>query len=501
MSLELIVNIHPLEKRIAVLENGKLVEFIIEKPSSTNIVSNIYKGIVKDVLPGMGAAFIDLGLERTAFLHYSDIVTDYMDNVEGDGKVTRMSKDSSKIGQYLQAGQEVIVQIQKGPINKKGARLTGQISIPGKYLVFFPNKGKVSISRKINSMKEKKRLRKLIMDLKEPEFGVIVRTEAEGCSDEELASEYKALAKSWRLMEKQIKHALPPVCIFDENKIQNTLIRDLFRDNVTRVVVDDKEFIREMKAEISDISSDLIDRIELYDEDSPIFDAFGIERKIKTIFSSKAYLPSGGNIQIDQTEALVAIDVNTGSFTGRSNYEETVCKTNKEAAAEVARQIRLRDLSGIIIVDFIDMNYDTSREAVHDVLRKELKKDRARNKAYPFGPLGLVEITRKRIRPSIISSYSESCAYCSGTGRVLSGDAIIMTISRWLNRAEYFIKDDVIRVEVHPDIKAFILNNPDYIYSNYSFKLEFTSNHSLRRDHFKVYRGHGDVDITEKYST
>ncbi len=500
MSLEIIVNVSPFEKRIALLENGKLLEFIIEKPNSTNIVNNIYKGIVKDVLPGMGAAFIDIGLERTAFLHYSDIRTDYLDEVEGDGKLSRKSNDSSMISKYLHPGQEIIVQVQKGPLNKKGARLTGQISLPGKFLVFFPNKKKVSLSRKISSIKEKKRLRNLLYDMKNDDHGLIVRTEAEGCSDEDLTAEYKALVKSWKLIDKQIQYSKPPVCIFDENKLQNTLIRDLFRDDVTRVVIDDLDFLKSIKHEISDISPDLIDRIEWYNEDSPIFDAFGIEKKIQSIFNSKAYLPSGGNIQIDQTEALVAIDVNTGSFTGKSKYEETVKKTNKEAAKEVARQIRLRDLSGIIIVDFIDMVEDASREVVLDVLRKELRKDRARNKAYPFGPLGLVQITRKRIRPSIISSYSESCPYCYGSGRIFSCDAVIMNISRWLNRAEYFIKGDLLRVEVHPDIRAFILNNPDYIYDNYDFKVEFVSNEALHRHDFKVYLGKQGKEITDQYS-
>ncbi len=500
MNLEIVANVTPLEKRIAVLENGKLLEFIVEKPNNSNIVGNIYKGLVKDVLPGMGAAFIDLGLERTAFLHYTDIMVDYLDEVEGDGKVTNKSNDSSKIGKYLHPGQEIIVQVQKGPINKKGARLTGQISIPGKFLVFFPNKTKISVSRKIQSFKEKKRLKTFLYDLKEKNHGLIVRTEAEGCTDEELTAEYKALTKTWRVIEKQIKFAKPPLCIFDENKIQNTLIRDLFRDDVSRVVVDDANFLKEIKSEISDIAPDLLDRIEWYNEDTPIFDAFGIEKKIKTIFNSKSYLPSGGNIQIDQTEALVAIDVNTGSFTGKSKYEDTITKTNKEAAKEVARQIRLRDLSGIIIVDFIDMGEDKSREEVLEVLKRELKRDRARNKAYPFGPLGLVQITRKRIRPSIISSYSESCPYCFGTGRILSCDAVLVNISRWLNRAEYFIKEDSLRVEVNPDIRAFILDNPDYIYSNYKFKVEFVSNEKLHRHDFKVYQGKNHEDITDQYS-
>ena len=320
LNTEIIVNVHPLEKRVAVLEENRLVELFVERKDKQNPVGNIYKGIVKDVLPGMGAAFIDIGLERTAFLHYSDIVLDFLDVYDQEKPRKRFNPaDSSQISNLLKPGQEIIVQVHKGPIGSKGARLTGQISIPGKYLVLFPNKSKIAISRKIYSQAERGRIRGILSAIKDPNYGIIVRTEAESCEEEEFKNEYNALAKTWRLIEKQLKYGKPPICVFEENALENYLIRDLFGEHVDRLVVDDKAFARSIISQLEDISPDLIENVEVYKEDSPIFDAWGIEKKIETVFHSRIYLPSGGNIRIEQTEALVAIDINTGSFTGKSN--------------------------------------------------------------------------------------------------------------------------------------------------------------------------------------
>ncbi|MBN2829350.1 MAG: Rne/Rng family ribonuclease [Candidatus Cloacimonetes bacterium] len=500
MRNEIIVNVHPLEKRLAMLENSKLVELIIEKKDNENVVNNIYKGIVKDVLPGMGAAFIDIGLDRTAFLHYSDIVGDFLEYFDqGTPEKLYKEHDSSKIGDVLKPGQEIIVQVQKGPINKKGARMTGRISLPGKFLVFFPNQKKVAISRKITNQNERNRIRTILKDVKDKNVGLIVRTEGEGCTKEELEAEYKAMAKTWRLIEKQIKHAKPPLCVFEENDLANVLIRDLFSAHVDHLVIDDKNFVKHIKAQLQDISPELVDRVELYQEDSPIFDAYGIEKKIETIFHSKIYLPSGGNIVIEQTEAMVVIDINTGSFTGNKNYEQTVKKTNIESAVEIARQLRLRDLSGIVVVDFIDMKEDSSRDEVMQTLRRELKKDRAKTKIYSFGPLGLVQITRKRVRNSLMLSYSEQCPQCFGTGRIVSRDAVMMRINRWVSRAEYFMENEKIKIKVHTNVRKYLLDNPTALRS-YKLRVDFETDDSLRPDEFKVYRMSDGVEITEEYN-
>jgi ribonuclease G len=498
---EIIVNVHPLEKRVAVLEENKLVELFIEKLDKQNIVGNIYKGTVKDVLPGMGAAFIDIGLERTAFLHYTDIVLDFLDIFEKEQPHHHVPRgDSSKITQLLKPGQEIVVQVHKGPIGSKGARLTGQISIPGKYLVYFPNKSKIAISRKINGSSEKNRIRNILTNLKAKDVGLIVRTEAEGNSEEDFTNEYNALAKTWRLIEKEMSNAKPPACIFEENALENYLIRDLFGEHVDRLVIDDKTFAKRIVSQLEDIAPELVNKVEVYKEDSPIFDAWAIEKKIETIFHSRVYLPSGGNIRIEQTEALVAVDVNTGSFTGSTNYSETIKKTNIEAANEIARQIRLRDLSGVIVVDFIDMVDEHHRQEVLDTFRAGLNRDRAKNKLYSFTELGLVEVTRKRMRTSLVANYSEPCPHCNGTGKILSRDAVVMRIYRWLSRAEYFIKNDKLRILVHPFVMDFINKNKDYFVS-FQQQIEFVEDVSVRQDSFKILSLPDEKDITSKYTT
>jgi len=498
---EIVVNVHPMEKRVAVLEDSKLVELFVERKDKQNVVGNIYKGIVKDVLPGMGAAFIEIGLERTAFLHYSDIVLDFLDIFESDNKQRpRLNpKDSSQIGNLLKSGQEIVVQVHKGPLGSKGARLTGQISIPGKYLVLFPNKNKIAISRKIYSQGERGRIRNILSSFKDQNFGLIVRTEAEGCEEDELRAKYKALTKTWKLIDKQIKHLKGPVCVFEENALENYLIRDLFGENVDRLIIDNKAFAKNIIRHLEDFSPELIPAVEFYKEDSPIFDAWGIEKKIDSVFHSRIYLPSGGNIKIEQTEALVAIDINTGSFTGKTNYEETIKKTNIEAAAESARQIRLRDLSGVIIIDFIDMVNEQNKQEVLDTLRKGLRRDRAKNKVYNFTELGLVEVTRKRMRSTLIANFSVNCPTCHGTGRVISNDTLLMRIHRWLSRADYFIKNTRLRLKVHPELAEHIDKNSGVL-NAYKDQIDIQADPEIRLEQFRFFKLPGGEDITSKFN-
>ncbi|KQC03718.1 MAG: ribonuclease G [Candidatus Cloacimonas sp. SDB] len=497
MNSEIIINTHFYETRVAILENSKLVELFTEKKEQELLVGNIYKGIVKDVLPGMGAAFIDVGLNRTAFLHYKDINPNFLPEKK---KKIRLKYDSSHIRKVISPGQEIVVQVKKDPIGKKGARVTGKISIPGKFLVYIPYDSKIALSRKIVSSEEKDRIKKILSNLKEKSTGLIVRTDTEGIDEEDFKQEYNGLAKTWKFLSKQINHAKAPFCIFDENDLSYTLIRDLFNSNIDRLVIDDKKLRRKIIGNLKDVSPDLINRIELYQEDSPIFDAYGIEKEIENIFKSKIKLPSGGNINIQQTEALVAIDVNTGSFTGNSTYDQTIKTTNLEAALEVARQIRLRDLSGIMVVDFIDMSNENDQEEVYQTLKNSLKRDRAKNKVYPFSPLGLIEISRKRTRPSLLLTYSEQCPHCNGTGRMLADDSIGVRISRWLQRANYFIKKDSLKLVVHKDIKTFFDNNPE-ILSDFDNKLEILADNRLKKDDFKVYSQKNNLELTSQYNS
>ncbi|MCK4956087.1 MAG: Rne/Rng family ribonuclease [Candidatus Cloacimonetes bacterium] len=495
MFTEIIVNVHPHEKRVAIMEDNRLVELFAEKKDKQMVVGNIYKGVVKNVLPGMGAAFVDIGLSRTAFLHYKDIFPELL---LGNKKV-RIGRDSSKISEILSPGDEIIVQVKKDPIGKKGARVTGKVSVPGKFLVYIPEERKIAISRKITSVKERKRIKSILKPIKEKNVGVIVRTDTEAIENEDFKKEYDGLMKTWKLVKKQLKYSKSPACLFNQSDLSHTLIRDLFNSNVERLVVDDKKLCNQIIRRINDSWPEFSDRVELYQEDSPIFDAYGIEKEIKSIFKSRIPLPSGGNITIEQTEALVAIDVNTGSFTGNNNYDETIKKTNLEAAFEAARQIRLRDLSGIMIIDFIDMRYDDHKDEVYAVLRNTMRRDQAKHKVYPFSALGLVEISRRRTRPSLLLTYSESCPYCNGTGRLLSRDSVAVQISRWLKRAQYFIKDDSLKIVVHKNVKEFFEKNMD-ILKDIGNHIEFEVDSKIKFDTFKVFSLKTGKEITLKYS-
>lgn len=497
----IVLNVHPFEKRLAIIEDSRLTELIVERKDHENIVHNIYKGLVKDILPGMGAAFINIGIDRTAFLHYSDIETDFFDALDEENRVTEKpeNSNSSNIKNVLKEGQEIIVQVKKGPINKKGARLTCQISVPGKYLVLFPNKDRIAISRKIQSPQEKGRIRKILGSIKDKNVGLIVRTDAEGNSEEDFKSEYKALYRTWRLIEEKIKEEPAPACIFDENDLSSKLVRDFFNSDIDRLIVDDKYYYKRLVSEMKVFAPELVNRIELYKEDSPIFDAYGIEKEIEKMYQSRIALPSGGNITIEQTEALVAIDINTGSFTGHTSYEATVKKTNIEAAVEIARQIRLRDLSGMMVIDFIDMESEDNKKEVFETLKKLLRKDRAKYKIYYFGPLGLVEITRNRVRPGLYHTASEPCPNCSGSGRVLSKNAIAMKVYRGLQRAEYFAYGKEVKLVIHPTLNAFLKQHPGY-FNNLKLTIRVEEDGELRADKFRIFFDNDSKELKEIYS-
>lgn len=478
------------------MEDNLLVELFAEKKESEFIVGNIYKGIIRNVLPGMGAAFVDIGLSRTAFLHFKDIDPNYL---LPEHKKIYNKRDSSLIDRILRPGQEVVVQVKKDPIGKKGARVTGKLSIAGKFLVLMPFQKKIAISKKITSAKEKNRVREILNRLKEENNGLIIRTDTEGISEDDFDVEYTGLSKTWKLIEKQMKYAKGPCCIYDENDLSFTLVRDIFNSSVQRLVVDDKKLKQRIISRLKNVTPELIDRIELYSEDSPIFDAFGIEKEIASIFNSRVNLPNGGNITIEQTEALVAIDINTGSFTGSAHYEDTIEQTNLEAAKEIARQIRLRDLSGIMAIDFIDMKSEESRDKVYNTVKTLMKRDRAKLKVLPINQLGLMEISRKRSRPSLLLSYSEPCPHCKGTGRLLSRDSVAIKISRWLQRAGYFIKTDPLQIAAHKNVIDFIEKNPSF-FKGFKNKLEFIVDPSIEPNQFKIIYLKTREDITQTYN-
>lgn len=497
MTQEILINAHSYEKRIAIIEDGKMVELYSESAEHQEVSGNIYKGIIKSVLPGMGAAFVDIGLKRTAFLHFSELDADFFPQKY---RTLIYQNDSSQIDKIFTPGQEVVVQVKKPPLNKKGASLTTKLSIPGKFLVFMPYKSKVAISRKIRSGKLKHKLSEMMKRIKDEGVGVIVRTDAQNSTEEDFIMEYKTLQTVWKSMKKGIEHAKGPLCLFNQNELIFMLTRDLFNSKVERLIVDDRNYRKKIIEQLKSIAPELINRVELYEENTPLFDTYRIENDIKRIANSRISLPSGGNLRIERTEALVSIDVNTGSFTGQNNYDETILRTNLEAAFEVARQVRLRDLSGIMIVDFIDMTAQSSRDQVLKEVRKYMRRDRAKNKVYPFSPLGLVEISRKRRRPEVLIQLSEVCPHCNGTGRLLAKDSVAVKLYRWLQRSEFFIEKEKLIVRVHKNVFHFLEANEEFL-GDYMKRIEILEDPELEPYEFKILLEKNGKDITEEYKS
>lgn len=497
MIQEILINAHPYEKRIAIVEDGKLVELYSESAENQEVVGNIYKGIIKSVLPGMGAAFVDIGLKRTAFLHYSELDYDFL--TEKQRKVKRLN-DSSKIDRIFSVGDEVVVQVKKPPISKKGASVTCGLTIPGKFLVFMPYKEKVAISRKITSGSQKHKFNDILKRIKDPKVGLIVRTDTENSTEEDFAMEYKTLESVWRHVKKGRDFLKGPLCLFNQNELLFMLTRDLFNSKVERLIVDDKAYMSKIIGQLKAIAPHLIKKVELYREKTPLFDAYGVEKDIQRITNSRIPLASGGNLRIERTEALVSIDVNTGSFTGKNHYKDTILQTNLDAAFEVSRQIRLRDLSGIMVVDFIDMTVASHRDKVFKELRNYMKRDRARNKVYPFSPLGLIEISRKRRRPEVIMNLSEVCPHCNGTGRLLARDSVAVKLFRWLQRSEFFIKDERLVIRVHRNVSHFLEAHPDFL-QDFINKVEILEDPELEPHQFRVLLEKSGKEITDEYKS
>ena len=497
MIQEILINAHSYEKRIAIIENGKLVELYSESVENQEVAGNIYKGIVKSVLPGMGAVFVDIGLKRTAFLHYSELDADFLN--EKQQKI-RKKNDSSTIDKIFSVGDEVVVQVKKPPLNKKGASLTCRLTIPGKFLVFMPYKEKVAISRKITSGSQKHKFSDILKRIKDPEVGIIVRTDTENSTEEDFAMEYKTLEAVWKQVKKGKEFLKGPLCLFNQNELIFMLTRDLFNSHVERLIVDDKQYRDKIVTQLKSIAPELIKKVELFKESTPLFDVYGIEKDIHRISNSRIPLQSGGNLRIERTEALVSIDVNTGSFTGSNHYNDTILRTNMEAAFEVARQVRLRDLSGIMVVDFIDMSTQAHRDKVYKELKSYMKRDRARNKVYPFSPLGLIEVSRKRRRPEVIMNLSEVCPHCNGTGRLLAKDSVAVKLYRWLQRSEFFISQEPLVIRVHRNVCHFIDSHPEFL-QDYAKRIEVLEDPEMEHHQFKVLLEKSGKDITEEYKS
>lgn len=444
MAAEILINVRPLETRVAYVEAGTLVDIKIERKSSPTWVGTIHKGVITRVLPGMQAAFVDIGLEKAAFLYVGDILTDegkdfFPDEDEdSNGDDSRDDYRTSReiktpIQDLIKEGQHLMVQVAKDPLGTKGARITTHISLPGRGVVYMPFVKHVGISRKIEDENEKERLKKLIQKIN-PSGGVIVRTAAEGATEESLRADIDYLDRLGKEIQKNYEKRKTAGLVHSELDVELRALRDLMNEDVSTVWVDDEEVYKKVSKFVTQLMPKYKQNIILYNEKKPLFDLYDIDLEISRATERKVWLKSGGYIVVDEAEALVVIDVNTGRFVGKKDLEDTILKTNLEAVKEIVHQLRVRNVGGIIIIDFIDMEKESHREQVLTALSEELKKDRVRTNVISMSELGLVEMTRKRIRPSLVKKLCEPCSYCDGKGYIKRKATIANEIFREIER-------------------------------------------------------------------
>lgn len=494
MSKQLLINQTLSEMRIALVENGEIIDFLIDRTGSLEensypAVGNIYLGKILRVLPGMQSAFVDIGTDRAAFLYVDDAYIPSLEEqrkmvekmklederIEEEASMGQMIPDEMstlsesvnmkfrpelKIQDFLREGDEILVQVSKEPIATKGPRITCHISLAGRHLVFMPFIEHTGVSRRIENEQERDRLKEVLQSIRPDGVGVIARTVAEGQSYKTLKSDYNLLVKLWKDILKRREKAKAPVAIYNDLTFAERCIRDITDENVEAIVVDQKSVGKQVEKFIMKYLPEFKGKVKYHQDGAPIFEHFGIDVEIERALSNKVFLKSGGSINIDQTEALVSIDINTGKFVGKKTLEDTILKTNLEAVKEIAYQLRVRNCGGIIIIDFIDMEKLEHRDAVYQSLLEALKKDRAKTNVLPISELGLVEMTRKRTRDTLTRIMCEPCSYCEGTGRVKSVVTVCYDVVREILRTAKKTKATKISVFAHPEVSSR-LSSPD----------------------------------------
>ena len=466
MSKEIIVSADARETRIAVREDGQLAELHIEREE--RVVGSIYKARVENVLPGMDASFVDIGLERNAFLYAGDIVPGGDGGGNGEDADDHRSPEHDRRGRrprsqgnirdMVKRGQEILVQVVKGPRGTKGSRVSTRISLPGRYLVFMPDENSTGVSRKIDDPKERDRLKRIVDNIRRPGYGLIVRTEAEDKTERELRQDLDYLERTWSEIRTKATVTPAPNLVYQDLSLLFRILRDAFGQDVDKLILDSAEDYRQAHELLDFFGPSLKDRVFLYDGEKPIFEQFGIEQEIERLLKRRVWLKSGGYLIIDQAEALVAIDVNSGKFTGStSGLNDTIVQTNLEAVQEIARQLRLRDLGGIIVLDLIDMNSAADRKRVEQAFEAALKKDKSRCKFSHLSNLGLMEMTRKRTGETVNEQMDEPCPYCTGQGRIPSAESISIEIARDLRRLSRAQTHEAFVVTCSPQVAAYFV--------------------------------------------
>jgi len=510
------------ETRVAILEDDRLVELLVDRPDARRMVGDIYLGTVEAVLPGIQAAFVNIGAEKSAFLHASDLIeaededepSDHDDdngNGGGSGVANGGTRTARRrlpnIADELKRGEARIVQVIKEPISTKGPRVTAQISLAGRFLVYMPFASKVGVSRKIENREQRAKLREMVSKLVPKEAGAggwIIRTVAEDLTEQSCKREIEHLYGLWKKIKRKSGSVRAPALLQRETSLTRGIIRDVFSDKVDSLLMDSKVLHTEVVQYLKQIDPDLLDRVKLYQAETPLFDEYDIEAEIRSLFKPRVELPTGGYLIIQPTEALTSIDVNTGRYTGKKDPESTILKTNVEAAREVARQLRLRDIGGIIVVDFIDMESRGNRDKVLQELRAYLGRDRARTKAFAVSELGLIEMTRQRVRPSLWQSMTADCPTCHGTGRVFRPEVVVRRMERSLKRAGAEHKERQLAVRLHPDVALYLVEQePNFLRQlekQTGLELEVRDDPMMRLDEFRMMAKPAGRDVTEQYA-
>ena len=504
MASEILINVRPSETRVALIEKGILVDFMIDSNRKKGLAGSLYRGKVSRILPGMQAAFVDIGLDRAAFLYVGDVgpaptegaafVLDTEANEDSNEENGR--KDSSQestqkpqIQDLLKEGEEILVQVAKDPLGTKGARITTHISLPGRYVVFLPTLQHLGISRRIEDETERQRLKEILEKSKPAAGGVIVRTAGEGASEERIKADIDYLTLLWDDILKNYKKKKGNL-VYTELDVELRAVRDLLTEDVTRIVIDDAETHRKVLRFCNQFLPRHKVRVQNYDGDIPLFDQYDIDLELSRALERKVWLKSGGYIIVDEAEALVVIDVNTGSFVGKKDLEDTILKTNLEAVREIAHQLRIRNCGGIIIIDFIDMEKEANREKVVNALKEELKKDRAKTNASNMSGLGLVEMTRKRIRPSLMKTLCEPCSYCNGRGFVKTKVSVANEIFKQVERDRRLGRNGSVVIRCHPDVASWIYDEEtdmlEYLEQKLNVRLVFKTESNFHIEQFQL---------------
>lgn len=517
MKNQIIIHSSGKQTRVALLENGELAQLFIESEQNQRTVGDIYFARVHKVMSGIRAAFIDLGMEKDAFLHFSDAgdhLGSYIKMMNGENSISKsadkelqnfdkLSNNDKQVlaGKLLRNNQNLLVQIVKEPIGSKGPRVSTDITIAGRFLVLIPMGEYIALSKKINNGKERRRLKGIVGSMLPDGFGVIVRTVAQNQDKEAIEEDMRTVLKKWERILNKLESAKPPTLLYKDLDITESLIRDLFAKQYDRVLIDDYQLYKSVKSYVGQIAPQMVPSVELYKGKDHIFDHVKIGHDVNSIFSPRVRMPSGGYLIFEQTEAMYVVDVNSGPYAAKEKQEDNSLKTNLEAAREIAKQLRLRDIGGIIVVDFIDLRDDKNRKKIYDELKKEFKKDRAKTNIIGMSDFGLIQITRQRIRPSVVNSVSKVCPMCGGSGSVVSKDTIVTDIESWISKFKFSTEYRAVDIYINPYLRSHLTRGFFSLRLKWMFKyrvkLTFISDETISLNEFKATLVGSDLEITD----